>query len=574
MNIEINIQDKVGNFMSIRRKLIYNIFIFMSIPFVLALCYIFFYKAETIKKDYEYQIQQNLNKCANLINSELTLYIDKSNYILSNSYILNGLDNDYKDDLKNISVFYDNLDMLISGLQKNYEGSQITFTIYTTNNSLWQGKYVDKFEYLSENDFAKQLLLIESEKTVWGNKIESFDGEMFATFYRKIGIGFKNLGVLKVKIPFYRIINYLNTITLPGQGKIIYKDAAGSVYYQSDSIKQEMEDSKNIVKQLQLNNGHTIVAIVPDTQLQSVLFEDLITTIFVFIFIILFVIFMAYMISKRITKGLEDFVNCIKSDEELLFVNNTMKINEEDELFFIKEKFSEVITLMNNYHNDAIINQKMKNAFEIEMLQSKINPHLLYNSLSVIRWIGIKNNNSEITEIIDVMINYYRAVLSKGESIVSIKQEIDMIKEYIKINEYAHDNKYNFITEIEPDILEFYIVKLILQPIVENAILHGLNGRDNAILRIKGYFEGEYIIFEVIDNGYGMDNEVITRILDFNYTSNYGGYGLKNTIKRIELYYGDACGIDIHSSIGGGTTVKIKVLAVSQDKLVDLITLS
>ena len=166
------------------------------------------------------------------------------------------------------------------------------------------------------------------------------------------------------------------------------------------------------------------------------------------------------------------------------------------------------------------------------------------------------------------MSEYYRGILSGGNYIITIKEELELIDKYIKINELSYRNKYTVVKNIDEDVLELYTIKLILQPIVENSILHGLVDNDNAVISITASKENDDIILTVEDNGYGMSEDDIKTALNTEKAQRRkGGYGISNTIKRIKAYYGNEYGIKIKSEIGKGTKVIVRIKNIDREEL-------
>jgi sensor histidine kinase YesM len=273
--------------------------------------------------------------------------------------------------------------------------------------------------------------------------------------------------------------------------------------------------------------------------------------------------------TKRVTARLEIFIDKIGNDDALLLNEEPIQVSDDEEVMIIEEKFKELLSRINDLYAETVSIKLQKSAFELELLQSRINPHLLYNSLSVIKWNAQWNKDHKTIELIDSMVKYYRAALNKGNNIIKIEDELQMIKEYIKINEFSYSCKYEVRIDFDDRITGYYTIKHLLQPVVENSILHGLNGVEGGKISIVGVMEGGDIIIYIGDNGNGMDRNKVEQITDINYNNIYGGYGIKNLVKRINMYYGSGYGLYIESQIGKGTTVTIRIKALGEKELVE-----
>ena len=233
-----------------------------------------------------------------------------------------------------------------------------------------------------------------------------------------------------------------------------------------------------------------------------------------------------------------------------------------------RQKFFELIEKERVANENLLKANQEKRTLEIEMLQNRINPHLLYNSLSAIKWRLIRKKDYEFASLMDALSNYYRIVLNKGNSIITIENEINMIKEYVRINRFLQENEFEFSVEAEEEVLKYHIFKLLLQPFVENSIKHGITNLCDGKIVLRIQDMGEDIQFTITDNGHGMSEEVLASLL--NNTAlfpNSGGYGLYNTQKRIKNCYGDRYGVEIKSVIGKGTVVTVTVAKLGEEEL-------
>ena len=232
-------------------------------------------------------------------------------------------------------------------------------------------------------------------------------------------------------------------------------------------------------------------------------------------------------------------------------------------------KFDEILQLENDYIDmthriDALIKKNQEDMtrqreLELTALQAQINPHFLYNTLDVTIWIAKIKKEPEIEKIISSLANFFRMSLHNGDKYITVSEEIALINSYIAIEQirfpYQLDVKYN----IEENLMEQKILKLTLQPFVENALKHGIRGLSSksGTITINGITHGENIIFEIIDNGKGFDIKSLD--LDSETHIGSGGYGIKNVHERIVLEYGDKYGVSIFSEPNRGTRVIIKI---------------
>lgn len=232
--------------------------------------------------------------------------------------------------------------------------------------------------------------------------------------------------------------------------------------------------------------------------------------------------------------------------------------NSTDEVGQLISSFKKMVCTINNLINEVLLSKIRQQKYEIEILQSQINPHFLYNSLSLINSKAIIAGQSDISQMARLLSTFYRTMLNKGQQITTIASEFENTKSYITIQQMMHSQSFDVVYDIDKNLLECPIPNLLLQPLAENAIIHGLDHRElpgRAILSISCYQEGQDIVFKVMDNGCGMSDEECEQIL----TKDSKGYGVKNVHQRIQLYYGTAYGLTFHSTKGMGTYALIKI---------------
>ena len=225
---------------------------------------------------------------------------------------------------------------------------------------------------------------------------------------------------------------------------------------------------------------------------------------------------------------------------------------------------SEIKKLINMVYNE----QRSKRKAEIETLQAQIKPHFLYNTLDTISWMAEDYNAKDIVNLVGALTRVFRIGLNKGREEINLKDEIDHINSYLIIQKYRYEDKLSYEIDFDREILNSLILKLITQPIVENAIYHGIKekrGKGKILIKFNRVFDD--IVITVEDNGAGISEEKLQNINSMLETSNSfcidsesgSGYGISNVNTRIKLTYGQAYGLKYYSKIGEGTKVEIKL---------------
>ncbi len=196
---------------------------------------------------------------------------------------------------------------------------------------------------------------------------------------------------------------------------------------------------------------------------------------------------------------------------------------------------------------------------ELKALQAQINPHFLYNTLDSIAWMCERGRNADAVNMVHALACLFRISISKGHELIPIAKEIQHAESYLQIQKYRYKNQFTYQFDVDPQCLDYYCNKITLQPILENAINHGLNLLvDEGQILVKVYQDGEDIIFCVQDNGVGMSQEKIEAVLQDGKRENTG-IGIKNVNDRLKIYFGKEYGLQISSKPDEGTCVTIRM---------------
>ena len=231
----------------------------------------------------------------------------------------------------------------------------------------------------------------------------------------------------------------------------------------------------------------------------------------------------------------------------------TVSSDSEDEVGILINSFRRMMDEINRLIDEVYVNKIALKEYELKALQAQINPHFLYNTLSMMNWMAIRSGQMDISKVTLALSTFYRTALSKGEDMVTVETCIQNMEAYLEIQLTMHDHNFTVEWDIDPDIKNEKMPKLLLQPVVENAIEHGIDEKEEGDKKIFLSFRGQGNDVEIIvrDNGTGMEQEKAETLVTYQAK----GYGLKNVNDRIRLLYGEAYGIRIFSEPGEGTTV-------------------
>lgn len=244
--------------------------------------------------------------------------------------------------------------------------------------------------------------------------------------------------------------------------------------------------------------------------------------------------------------------------------NLLVKVNclNEDEMGILSNNFNFMTERINNLFYEVLEKQANVKDAEYKALQAQINPHFVYNTLNTIRWMAIIQKVDNIKRMVDALGRLLRNSTSKMEQIITLDEEINNLKDYIYIQKIAYNNKFEVEWKIDEALLQYRCIKFILQPIVENAIFHGIEPKEYfGIISITIKRSSDNIIFLISDDGVGISQSDINMMLmsDDESKKRFSGIGISNVNQRIKMTYGEEYGISIESEKGSYTTVTVKI---------------
>jgi two-component system sensor histidine kinase YesM len=274
----------------------------------------------------------------------------------------------------------------------------------------------------------------------------------------------------------------------------------------------------------------------------------------------------AWIISASISipiKKLHDVTTTItKNDLQALVTSNNV-----DEITGLGMSFNIMIGRIRELLDAKIKEQDNLKKAELRALQAQINPHFLYNTLDTIIWLAEANKTDQVIEIVRALSSFFRIALSKGKDWISIRQEIEQVRSYLTIQKMRYRDILDYEIDVDEDILDATILKLTVQPLVENALYHGIkNKRNGGTITVRARrTDHNVVLLQVQDDGAGFTPYKLAQIqADMNDDSNEitlkeSGFGLENVNKRVKLFYGKQYGLSINSQYQAGTQVTLSI---------------
>ncbi len=387
-------------------------------------------------------------------------------------------------------------------------------------------------------------------------------------------------GVLVLDVNFKTIDSLMGRVSLGKKGYAYIIDLDGNIVYhpQQQLIYSELK-SENVARAIKEGNGSykefvdgemrmTTVQALPEIgwKLVGISFMDeAVTTkkemttfmLRLMLGVIIVVWPLAYWLSSKLSRPIKRLEQSVKLVERGDF-SSPIHARGYDEVEKLSGRFNIMVTRIRELMGQIVEEQEGKRKKEFEVLQSQINPHFLYNTLnSVVRLAG-SGKNEEVVRMITSLSKLFRISLGQGHSVILIREELEHVRSYLTIQEMRFKGKFSFSIEASEAVLACQTVKLVLQPIVENAIYHGIEKMvDPGHIHITAECRGERIRFSVKDNGLGIPSDRLMK-LPYGVQSGGGsGVGLRNVHERIQLFFGNEYGLEFWSELEEGTEVAV-----------------
>jgi len=394
-------------------------------------------------------------------------------------------------------------------------------------------------------------------------------------------------GILLIDIRYSSLRQMLEDTTLSNQGylymigsdgELIYhpkmqlietghmkENISAAMEYRDGSYKEEYEGENRAVSVKSVGyTGWKLLSVTPEKGLSLSNLKMRLFVAFVAASFLLALVLINAFISSRITnpiQELEKSVNAIEAGE----LDTEVYTGGSYEIRHLGRSIGDMAKRIKTLMQDIVVEHEAKRKSEFDTLQSQINPHFLYNTLDIIVWMIENEQKQEAVKVVTALARFFRISLSKGKSIISVRDELEHIRSYLTIQQMRFKNKFTYVIDAGEDVMDLACLKLMLQPLVENAIYHGMEFMDgDGEICVKVRKEEENLFFEIRDNGLGMAREQVENLLGEkpHASSRRGsGIGVKNVNERIRLYFGEAYGLAIASEPDVGTAIRIHLPA-------------
>lgn len=570
----MNFFKRIGIGLSIKRKIILLAMLSTLIPLLIVGSYSYFYMNKVI----ENKISETTSNLLSLIDWNIDTIV---NDIQSSGEILYA-SNDTQEYLKQKELTKEayetqgeTRDLLITLSSNN----PYIHAVYLGNENneylqLSQGQsvyYGNIYEHIRETEWFNEIMKKDLFGTWLHNEVNFIESSNLLTYGRPIK-DLQTLDVIGIMIfsidkaifkDMFKDIRQDGEFFIVDKGNMIYSNTEDDeknlkmveLIKRSEANDSEMITMNNekYIVNVAVNKGTNwkIVSVIP---YKSIVKEfNFIRQVSVILLIVSLIIatFSALLISNKITKQLTLLRAVIKKMKKREVLEN-ISFDHEDEVGKIGHQFISLYNKNNELTIELYEAQIKEKEAELRALQSHINPHFLYNTLNSIFWMAEKAQMKPIAKMAVHLANIFKLTLNDGEYITTVQNEINQVKSYLDIQNIRYDNQIHYQINVEEDLYEERMIKLLLQPLVENSVYHGLEMKQGSWeIIINGKQEENSLVFEVIDNGIGFDRQKAGK--------QRTGYALKNISERIRLQYGPDFGLSIHSEVGKGTIVSLKI---------------
>ena len=454
----------------------------------------------------------------------------------------------------------------------------INMAIYDEEaNVIVRGKNFIGDSHILEKDWFKDAME-EPLINIFSRIDKSSEGTYAFTLSKYVTWKNSNHGILKIDLDFTEIVNLISQTNLGENGHVTIFDDSYDVVFTSLPIldEQEINAVSSLILGTSIANlngvpynlylstisktGWKVAIFINYASVSTTLNSFLLILILCSVGVVLLFAFIFSLIATSLTRPIKQLQKEMAKIESLNYdVSLSKSIKGSREIEDLSRSFNQMMERIKELANRIIKEQEEQRKSELKALQNQINPHFLYNTLDSIIYLIDKKDNQKAEEMLIALSKFFRISISRGKTIIPLEKEIEHVKNYLLIQKLRYEDRFFYIIDVDKNLYKYNVIKLILQPIVENAIIHGLQGEESSSeITIKGRFDGDFIRLDIIDNGYGMTNEKIEEVYkSFKDETKHNGVGLKNVYQRLKIYYGEKADLKIYSELDQGTDIAL-----------------
>lgn len=461
-----------------------------------------------------------------------------------------------------------------------YDSYGNLYRCWMGGNSKLKGKVLKNLSYVKIPEGSQELHISRPH-------VETLTQDSYpwvVTIAQKMSDGKRKDVQVCMDIRFSQIADYVDNVGIGQHGYCFIMDEEGNLIYhpqqQLINAGLKQEDTQNIksmesgsfqqanviytVYSLKNGNWKIVGVSYVDEMITNKLDNMIRLVVYILPVVLLTAFWVGFFSSKLISNPANDLAKAMREFEKDAENFEFCQVNGTREITSLSDSFGHMVVQVQNLMEQVREEEVSLRKTELNALQAQINPHFLYNTLDSIAWMCEEGRTQEAIIMVNSLARLFRISISRGHERITIEKECQHAESYLKIQKYRYKNKFTYQFDVEPECLKYLCNKITLQPIIENAIYHGLDMTDEGEIRIGVKAQGEDILMYVEDNGVGMEKERCEEILHKE-ASDRAGIGIKNVNDRIKIYFGERYGLTILSEPDVGTRVEIQMPKILEE---------
>ena len=553
------------NGIKLRYKLAIFYSLFCFLPVMLLFWLSFLQMRSIIDDKGKMNLQSYLQQSVSSMDRTLDGYNSLSDYIAFDRTLAEVFSMEYGTPYEQYEQLTQKVDPILRTASYFHGGMQ-QITIYTDNGMVKHDTTVAPVSEIEETDWYQKTLehpglnwfANYQEKTLFSARKLAFSGAR-----EGVNILYMDVDYQKLFTPYAEtLISECGLYITDQDGKLVFEESSFSGKNQnydltySEFLEQRDRGSTDYIILCEQSNttGWTVWLYQP-VGLAGEAMRPIGVMAGVTILICIFAAVLAYFITSGMVSSRIERLTHFMQEVQDGSMDMQMESDDRDEIGMLYRGFGSMMKRIRTLINEVYLSKITQKEAELKALQAQINPHFLYNTLSLINWKALAAGEEDISRMTLAMSTFYRTALNRGRNMLQVETELSNTRAYLEIQSMLHDGDFDYEIEAQTEILQCESLNLILQPLVENAIHHGIEEKTDGRgkITVRGWKEDNCVWFMVEDNGVGMEQEVADKIL----TMESKGYGVRNVDERIRLCYGEKYAMKVESVVGKGTKMTI-----------------
>lgn len=553
------------NGIKLRYKLAIFYSLFCFLPVMLLFWLSFLQMRSIIDDKGKMNLQSYLQQSVSSMDRTLDGYNSLSDYIAFDRTLAEVFSMEYGTPYEQYEQLTQKMDPILRTASYFHGGMQ-QITIYTDNGMVKHDTTVAPVSEIEETDWYQKTLehpglnwfANYQEETLFSARKLAFSGAR-----EGVNILYMDVDYQKLFTPYAEtLISECGLYITDQDGKLVFEESRFSGKNQnydltySEFLEQRDRGSTDYIILCEQSNttGWTVWLYQP-VGLAGEAMRPIGVMAGVTILICIFAAVLAYFITSGMVSSRIERLTHFMQEVQEGSMDMQMESDDRDEIGMLYRGFGSMMKRIRTLINEVYLSKITQKEAELKALQAQINPHFLYNTLSLINWKALAAGEEDISRMTLALSTFYRTALNRGRNVLQVETELSNTRAYLEIQSMLHDGDFDYEIEAQTEILQCESLNLILQPLVENAIHHGIEEKTDGRgkITVRGWKEDNCVWFMVEDNGVGMEQEVADKIL----TMESKGYGVRNVDERIRLCYGEKYAMKVESVVGKGTKMTI-----------------